>query len=68
VAVDFAHNQKTGKAMRRYRKSTDHAAQLADPGDELQGNFLLWMIVELLWFCSQMLSSALFLNVDHIGD
>ena len=32
-------------------------------------NFLLWMIVELLWFCGQIVFfSIIFGNVDHIGD
>jgi ABC-2 type transport system permease protein len=34
-----------------------------------KANFLLWMIVELLWFCGQIVFfSIIFGNVDHIGD
>src|SRR5437868_9034218 len=32
-------------------------------------NFLLWMVVEILWFCGQIVFfSIIFGNVDHIGD
>src|SRR5436190_86004 len=32
-------------------------------------NFLLWMIVEILWFCGQILFfGIIFGQVDHIGD
>src|ERR687883_1448027 len=34
-----------------------------------KANFLLWMIVELLWFCGQIVFfSIIFGNVDRIGD
>src|SRR3954465_2812801 len=34
-----------------------------------KANFLLWMVVELLWFCGQIVFfSIIFGNVDHIGD
>src|SRR5438094_2996533 len=32
-------------------------------------NFLLWMVVEVLWFCGQIVFfSIIFGQVDHIGD
>src|SRR5437762_10307002 len=34
-----------------------------------KANFLLWMIVEVLWFCGQIVFfSIIFGQVDHIGD
>src|SRR5437762_5383371 len=34
-----------------------------------KANFLLWMAVEILWFCGQIVFfSIIFGNVDHIGD
>src|SRR5213076_2743413 len=34
-----------------------------------KANFLLWMIVEVLWFCGQIVFfSIIFGNVDRIGD
>ena len=34
-----------------------------------KANFLLWMVVEILWFCGQIVFfSIIFGNVDHIGD
>src|SRR5437773_10935212 len=34
-----------------------------------KANFLLWMIVEVLWFCVQIVFvSIIFGQVDHIGD
>ncbi len=34
-----------------------------------KANFLLWMVVEVLWFCGQIVFfSIIFGNVDHIGD
>src|SRR6516162_2775026 len=34
-----------------------------------KANFLLWMAVEILWFCGQIVFfSIVFGNVDHIGD
>src|SRR3981081_2503124 len=34
-----------------------------------KANFLLWMIVEVLWFCGQIVFfSIIFANVDRIGD
>src|SRR4029453_4454629 len=34
-----------------------------------KANFLLWMIVEVLWFCGQIaFFSIIFGQVDHIGD
>src|ERR1043166_6029701 len=34
-----------------------------------KANFLLWMVVEILWFCGQIVFfSIIFANVDHIGD
>src|SRR5467141_5017438 len=34
-----------------------------------KANFLLWMIVEILWFCGQIVFfSIIFGQVDHIGD
>jgi ABC-2 type transport system permease protein len=34
-----------------------------------KANFLLWMLVEVLWFCGQIVFfSIIFANVDHIGD
>src|SRR5207244_7259565 len=34
-----------------------------------KANFLLWMLVEILWFCGQIVFfSIIFGNVDHIGD
>jgi ABC-2 type transport system permease protein len=34
-----------------------------------KANFLLWMVVEVLWFCGQVVFfSIIFGNVDHIGD
>src|SRR5216110_3556668 len=34
-----------------------------------KANFLLWMIVEILWFCGQIVFfSIIFGNVDRIGD
>jgi ABC-2 type transport system permease protein len=34
-----------------------------------KANFLLWMVVEILWFCGQIVFfSILFANVDRIGD
>ena len=34
-----------------------------------KANFLLWMIVEILWFCGQIVFfSIIFANVDRIGD
>src|SRR6476620_6715096 len=33
-----------------------------------KANFLLWMVVEILWFCGQIVFfSIIFGNVDHIG-
>src|SRR5919109_4062247 len=34
-----------------------------------KANFLLWMVVEIFWFCGQIVFfSIIFGNVDHIGD
>jgi len=34
-----------------------------------KANFLLWMVVEVLWFCGQIVFfSIIFSNVDRIGD
>jgi len=34
-----------------------------------KANFLLWMVVEVLWFCGQIVFfSIIFANVDRIGD
>src|SRR4249920_3525373 len=34
-----------------------------------KANFVLWMLVEVLWFCGQILFfSIIFGQVDHIGD
>src|SRR5215468_937465 len=34
-----------------------------------KANFLLWMVVEILWFCGQIVFfSIIFANVDRIGD
>ena len=34
-----------------------------------KANFLLWMVVEVLWFCGQIVFfSIIFGQVDHIGD
>src|SRR6266576_6922407 len=34
-----------------------------------KANFLLWMVVDVLWFCGQIVFfSIIFGNVDHIGD
>ena len=34
-----------------------------------KANFLLWMVVEVLWFCGQIVFfSIIFGSVDHIGD
>ena len=34
-----------------------------------KANFPLWMVVEILWFCGQIVFfSIIFGNVDHIGD
>src|SRR5213083_2374758 len=34
-----------------------------------KANFLLWMVVEILWFCGQIVFfSIIFGTVDHIGD
>src|SRR5438045_8239705 len=34
-----------------------------------KANFLLWMLVEVLWFCGQIVFfSIIFGNVDRIGD
>src|SRR5215467_13390600 len=34
-----------------------------------KANFLLWMVVEILWFCGQIVFfSIIFGSVDHIGD
>jgi ABC-2 type transport system permease protein len=34
-----------------------------------KANFLLWMVVEILWFCGQIVFfSIIFGNVSHIGD
>src|SRR5204862_7489175 len=34
-----------------------------------KANFRLWMVVELLWFCGQIVFfSIIFVSVDHIGD
>ncbi len=34
-----------------------------------KANFLLWMVVEILWFCGQIVFfSIIFGNVNHIGD
>src|SRR3954465_4058002 len=34
-----------------------------------KANFLLWMVVEVLWFCGQIVFfGIIFGNVDHIGD
>src|ERR671936_1280930 len=34
-----------------------------------KANFLLWMVVEILWFCGQIVFfSIIFGNVDRIGD
>src|SRR5258708_9186332 len=34
-----------------------------------KANFLLWMLVEILWFCGQIVFfSIIFGNVSHIGD
>ena len=34
-----------------------------------KANFLLWMAVEILWFCGHIVFfSIIFGNVDHIGD
>src|SRR5215468_10416189 len=34
-----------------------------------KANFLLWMVVEVLWFCGQIVFfSIIFGNVDRIGD
>src|SRR5213082_1132082 len=34
-----------------------------------KANFLVWMVVEILWFCGQIVFfSIIFGNVDHIGD
>src|SRR6201986_3666801 len=34
-----------------------------------KANFLLWMVVEILWFCGQIcFFSIIFGNVDRIGD
>src|SRR6201993_2300880 len=34
-----------------------------------KANFLLWMVVEILWFCGQIVFfSIIFGNVDHIGE
>jgi ABC-2 type transport system permease protein len=34
-----------------------------------KANFLLWMVVEILWFCGQIVFfSIIFGNIDHIGD
>ena len=34
-----------------------------------KANFILWMVVEVLWFCGQIFFfSIIFGNIDHIGD
>src|SRR5436305_14176835 len=34
-----------------------------------KANFLLWMVVEVLWFCGKIVFfGIIFGNVDHIGD
>src|SRR5712672_4221296 len=34
-----------------------------------KANFLLWMVVEILWFCGQIVFFSIISgNVDHIGD
>src|SRR6201997_3768135 len=34
-----------------------------------KANFILWMLVEILWFCGQIVFfSIIFANVDRIGD
>ena len=52
-----------------YRNLRHHAAQLAHSRDEFQANFILWMLVEVLWFLGQIVFfSIIFGSVNRIGD
>ena len=70
VAVDTPTTRRQGDPVRRYIEIyTIMMRNSLIREMSFKANFLLWMVVEILWFCGQIVFfSIIFGNVDHIGD
>src|ERR1700730_15848897 len=70
VTVDLAPLVKTGNRVRRYIEIYSIMLRNSLIREmSFKANFLLWMLVEVLWFCGQIIFfSIIFGNVDQIGD
>src|ERR1051325_6335135 len=70
VAVDTPVTRRQGDAVQRYIEIYSIMMRNSLIREmSFKANFLLWMVVEILWFCGQIVFfSIIFGNVDRIGD